>query len=755
MAERANGLLENRLEEAQKEVAYYKKLSRESGIARLREAEELSLLVKRLKKVEHDLQQSKDELEFRVEERTAELARANDQLRKEIEERKKAEDRVTKINKGFLKFGADPIENIKILTALCGELLEATSSVYNRFDLKLVYSWGEWNLPNNYEAIDNPEGQIFYDVIKKARDSVLVIFNLHEMPYAQIDPHVIPNKLQTCMARAVRFADAYKGALCVFYQDDHVPSENDKRLIEIISSAIGVEEDRYEAVKALSRSEERFREMADNICEVFWLFDWKEQRVVYVNSAYEKIWGRSVEALYQRYDEWAESIHPDDITYAQDSFAKILETGGGEPREYRIVRPDGTICWISDKGFAISGEDGEAIRIAGIAEDITERKHLEDQLQQSQKMEAIATLAGGIAHQFNNALSGIIGNIEMLQWDIPDDENIRKHIEPMKHSAQRMTHLTGQLLAYAQGGKYQERTISLNDFIRETLPLVEHLISSSVYIDTDLPMDILPIKADLTQMQMVLSAVLSNSSEAMEGGMGRVRISTSNKKIDATFSKSHPGLEPGPYVCLTIEDNGRGMDETTKGRLFEPFFSTKFQGRGLGMAAVYGIIKNHNGSISVDSKPGAGTTVRIHLPALVVDKEETETENVMPIKGKGTILVVEDEQIVMDVSMGILEMMGYRTLGATTGKEAVSVAEKFEGHIDLALLDMVLPDMGAKDVYRLLIKAHPNMKVILCSGYSIDGPAQEILDEGAHDFIQKPFSVSTISEKLNRILEAE
>jgi two-component system cell cycle sensor histidine kinase/response regulator CckA len=244
---------------------------------------------------------------------------------------------------------------------------------------------------------------------------------------------------------------------------------------------------------------------------------------------------------------------------------------------------------------------------------ITERKNIEARLQEAQKMEAIATLAGGIAHEFNNALCVVIPNIDLLKAKLPENEEINKHTQPIHSSAQRMAHLTSQLLAYARGGKYRPEQISLNTFVQETLPFVKHVIKSGIVVETHLVEDFCYVEADPTQLQMVLLAVMMNAAEALED-TGYIRLTVRHEEIDEEFAQGHPDLKPGPYICLTIEDNGKGMGEETRRRVFEPFFTTKFQGRGLGMAAVYGIVKNHDGWVVVDSELGKGTVVRIYLP---------------------------------------------------------------------------------------------------------------------------------------------
>ena len=385
-----------------------------------------------------------------------------------------------------------------------------------------------------------------------------------------------------------------------------------------------------------------------------------------------------------------------------------------------------------------------------------EKKRLQAQLQQAQKMEAIATLAGGVAHQFNNALNPITGHTDLLEMKFPDDKRILEHVEPMKASAHRMARLTDQLLAYARGGRYEPQAVSLNDFIEETLPVIRHTIKPATRVETDLSTDILKIEADLTQMRMVLSAVLANADEAMESE-GRIRITTRHKDVGEEFVKHHPGLKPGSYVCLMVEDDGKGMDEETRRRIFEPFFTTRFMGRGLGMAAVYGIVKNHDGWIWVDSELGKGTVVRTYFPAIEAKEEVDEKVVSEPkaelVKGTGTILVIEDEEPLIKLNRIVLERSGYRVLEARTGKEAIDLARTFDGDIDLAILDIVLPDLNGKEVFRLIKEVRPDLKVLVCSGYDIYGPAEEIINAGAQGFIQKPYDLAAFSEKVKRVLD--
>ena len=369
---------------------------------------------------------------------------------------------------------------------------------------------------------------------------------------------------------------------------------------------------------ALRKSEQRFRETTDLlptvICETK-----TDMTITYLNKAGFEIFGYSQADLGANI-KIIELIHPDDRGRAAQEVDEILEGAELVATEYRMLREDGSVVAVF-VNFAPLYKEGKVTGMrAGIA-DITEQKNLQARLQEAQKMEAIGTLAGGIAHQFNNALGAIIPNIDLLRMKYPEDKRINRCVQPMYNSAQRMAQLTSQLLAYARGGKYWPQHISLRTFVLDTLPLIKHSIKTEIHVHTDLPDDAGSVEADLTQLQMLLLAVVVNASEAIQGG-GHIRITTRSEEIDEEFAKEHPDLRPGPYECLTIEDNGRGMDEETKSRVFEPFFTTKFTGRGLGMAAVYGIVKNHEGLVLVDSELGKGTAVDICLPAMGDPKGE-------------------------------------------------------------------------------------------------------------------------------------
>jgi two-component system, cell cycle sensor histidine kinase and response regulator CckA len=439
------------------------------------------------------------------------------------------------------------------------------------------------------------------------------------------------------------------------------------------------------------------------------------------------------------------------------SFPELYQSGEIKSRPFTLLTQSGELRTVLFSAMAERDAQGQYKGALAFAVDITEAKRAEmdthrlsARLQQAQKMEAIATLAGGVAHQFNNALAVIMGNLELIHIDGLEDEKINCYLKPISQAGQKMVQLTSQLLAYARGGRFQTHTIAAHRFVSEALLMIKHTIAPHVALETDLDETTDHIEVDQTQMQMLLAAILSNASEAIET-QGEVCITLMNTRVSQLECQRCPGLKPGRHVLLRIADNGKGMDEQTRSRIFEPFFTTKFQGRGLGMAAVYGIVKKHGGYVYVDATAGEGTTVSIYLPGVAPKVEIAEKPEAYEAKGRGTALVVEDEELVMEVNRAIVEKMGYQVLEAKTGAEAIKVVNSYEGTIDFALLDVILPDMDGSHIYPQMMAARPDLKVIVCSGFALDGPARHILDSGAQSFVQKPFTMASLSAILRKI----
>ncbi len=641
-----------------------------------------------------------------------------------------------------------------------------------------------------------------------------------------------------------------------------------------------------QAEQALRESELRFRDLAENIREVFWIFDWQHRKVLYVSPAYEVVWGRPGRALLENYEEWEKSIHPDDRAQASESFLRITETGGGENRRYRIVRPGGEVRWVSDRGFAVYAEDGRVSRVVGIAEDITDRvqaeadlresearfranfqrapvgmavidaerrflevnrqicsslgyrpdeligrsfnafthpedrsggrerwrqllageadfnqaekrfvhkdgrivwalvtnslirddegrplyflchlldisaqktaqaenERLQAQLQQAQKMEAIGTLAGGIAHDFNNLLMGIQGRASLMASDLAPFQPGREHIEAIEQYVRSATDLTKQLLGFARGGKYEACAIDVNDLLVATAAMFGRT-KKEIRIHSKLQEPPPVVSADRGQIEQVLLNLYVNAWQAMPTG-GDLYLESRAVALDESFCRPHRSA-PGRYVRISVTDTGIGMDEKTRQRIFDPFFTTKekSRGTGLGLASVYGIVKNHAGIVTVHSEIGQGSTFNIFLPMLDQAVRPDEEERDRPAQGSGTVLLVDDEEMILEVGQAMLENLGYRVVSVRSGEAAVDRVKTMGRKIDLVILDMIMPGIDGGRTFDLIREAAPGLPVILSSGYSVNGQAESILRRGCSAFIQKPFTLAELSGKVRAVLD--
>ena len=390
----------------------------------------------------------------------------------------------------------------------------------------------------------------------------------------------------------------------------------------------------------------------------------------------------------------------------------------------------------------------------GVARDVSYRKQLEAHLYHSQKMEAIGTLAGGIAHDFNNLLMGIQGYASLMLAEIDLSHKNYSRLMNVEQHIQYGAELTRQLLGFAKDGKYDMKPTDLNHLIKKTASMFGRT-KKEIRMSLKLESGLWSTTVDQGQLKQVLLNLYVNAWQAMPGG-GDITISTTNVQL-STASGKNLGLGEGRYVKFSITDTGIGMDESVRRRIFEPFFTTKerSRGTGLGLASTYGIINNHKGAIKVISRPGYGTTFVTYLPASD-DRVVEETICLSPIRtGKETILVVDDEPNILEVTEEMLQSMGYNVLTATNGHDAVALFEKTGRKIDLTILDMIMPGLSGGETYDCIKKIRPETKILLSSGYSIKGAAQTILDRGCDGFIQKPYNIEKLSEKLKAVLEGK
>ena len=488
-------------------------------------------------------------------------------------------------------------------------------------------------------------------------------------------------------------------------------------VMSYISSKMVV--DRMETQAALRESEARFRELAENINEVLWMADAETGHVIYVSPAYERIWGRSVEGIAERGADWRAGIHDEDRGWVQNAFRHLAAAGRFDV-EYRIVRPDGTTRWINDRGFPVTDPDGVTRRIVGIAEDITDRQTLEQQLIQSRKMEGIGRMAGGIAHDFNNILTAVLGYSYMALERLDEASPIRNDIDEIRSAGKRAAALTRQLLAFSRQQVLKMEVVDLNAVVRGVERMMRHLIGEDIVIKALLSADLQHIKADVSQVEQILVNLAVNARDAMPEG-GTLTIETTNGQLDATDTADFT-VASGRYVMLVVSDTGCGMDEATRSRIFEPFFTTKErgQGTGLGLATVYGTVKQLGGRVDVSSQLNQGATFTIYLPQTDECLEAPVQAGLSEATGVGneTVLVVEDDEPVRALATSVLQRSGYTILEAATPAAALEISDHLDGPIDLVLTDVIMPGMNGKQMADRLQAMRPQTKVLYMSGYS-------------------------------------
>ncbi len=508
--------------------------------------------------------------------------------------------------------------------------------------------------------------------------------------------------------------------------------------------------DRRRAEEALRESEEKYRQVVENAQEAIMIF--VDGLVVYANPMTERMTGYSPEELKGK--SLGELTFPEDNEPAEREFRRKL---GGDsltyPSEYRYIKKTGETGWYEAIGVAITWEGKEGLMV--FAREVTERKKLEGQFLQAQKMEAIGAMAGGIAHNFNNVLVGIMGYSEYLLGKRGEGDPEYKALKTIFEGTLKASQLTRELLNVTRAGEYRLVTGSVNEIVEHILPLVTGAFDKSIEIKTILSDSLPSFEVDASYVEQCVLNLCINARDAMLTG-GTLVIETSHKYLDGDFVRTHIGSQEGEHLVLSVTDTGTGMTQEVKDHLFEPFFTTKLDqgGTGMGLATVYGTVKKHGGFITVYSEPGEGTTFNLYFP---VTRGTVKKDRVLNKKdhegGQETILIIDDEPVVRNVWAEYLLRMGYSVLLAENGQQGLSMFREKSGEIDLVILDVIMPKMGGKDTLAGLREADPGVKVLITSGYTLNGKAGEIDMSGVEGFIQKPATLREFSEKIRKVLD--
>lgn len=521
-----------------------------------------------------------------------------------------------------------------------------------------------------------------------------------------------------------------------------------------------------ESDESLRDSETRLQLVLDGSQLGYWDWDITTGKVVR-NAHWAEMLGYSLEEVDNSIKDWRELHHPDDQDEVRNVMADHLE--GRSPIyeiEYRIRAKDESYRWIHDQGQIVSwDDDNRPARMCGTQKDITERKleerereKLQLQLNQAQKMESVGQLAGGVAHDFNNMLSVILGYTEIAMDQVDKSSSLFADLKEVHTAGLRSSDIVRQLLAFARQQTIAPQLLDLNTTVEGMLKMLQRLIGEDIFLSWLPGTDLGRVKIDPSQLDQLLANLCVNARDAI-AGVGNVTVETKMAALDEEYCDEHEGLAPGEYALLSVSDDGCGIDKENLLEIFEPFFTTKKvgEGTGLGLATVYGIVKQNDALVNVYSEPGQGTTFNIYFPVYssAIDERVTKSTVEINVGGTETILMVEDDPMVLRVGKTMLDKLGYRVLTAKRPQDAITMAEDNAGRIDLIMTDVVMPDMNGRDLVDRLLVLQPDIQVLFMSGYTADVIANRgILDEGVC-FIHKPFSVRALSAKIREALESK
>ncbi len=524
-------------------------------------------------------------------------------------------------------------------------------------------------------------------------------------------------------------------------------------------------EERKQAEKTLRQERWRLSGIIEGTNAGTWEWNVQTGETIF-NQRWAEIIGYTFEEITPiTIETWMQFCHPDDLKESERLLKDCFE---GRSKYYhcecRMKHKDGSWIWILDRGkVATRADDGKPEWMYGTHQDITERKRaeaekekLQTQLTQAQKMESIGRLAGGVAHDFNNMLGVILGHTELALLKADEDNDLVSDLNEIQKAAKRSADITKQLLVFARKDIISPRQIDLNDTVENMLNMLRQLIGEDIDFSWNPAKRLWPVKMDPSQIDQILVNLCVNARDAIEG-VGKLTIETGKKTFDEAYCNDHPGSIPGNFVLLAVSDNGCGMDKYTLGNLFEPFFTTKAVGKGtgLGLATVYGCVKQNNGFINVYSEPGQGTTFRIYLPRCSAGDETPgviQPEKPVPT-GNETILLVEDEPAILNMVKMVLERKGYSVLPAATPAEAIALSKIHADKIHLLMTDVVMPEMNGRDLSGHVTELYPDIRLLFMSGYTAEVIAhQGVLNEGVA-FIQKPFSMGDLAEKVREVLD--
>ncbi len=508
--------------------------------------------------------------------------------------------------------------------------------------------------------------------------------------------------------------------------------------------------------RKLKESEKKYRDLYDDSPDGYYSLA-ENGLIVEVNRTFLGMLGYRRDEVVGK--KCIENLLADEsVKICRAKFPELKKKGRMANLELNLVRKEGTLLPVMMNAAASYDSNGAFVVSRCMVRDISDRKkaeeerrRLQEQLFQSQKLEALGTLAGGVAHDFNNLLASILGYASLAKADLAEDDPLYRHVDIIETASLRASELTQQLLAFARGGKYDPKPNDVSAIVREVAALLSRTMDKSIVLNLETERNLRPVFCDSGQIQQAILNTCINGRDAMPKG-GTLTITTANVHLEIKDVQYFVDVPPGDYVRISVSDTGIGMDRQTQQHMFEPFFTTKEKGTGLGLSLVYGIIKKHNGFIQIYSEPGKGSTFELNLPAC--SGEETcakKGEDMELHRGSGIVLVVDDEPLVTELAGDILQRFGYEVLRAGNGEEAVSLYQLKSQEVVAVVLDIVMPGMDGREVFQKLRTINPGAKVIVSSGYSHDRDADELLEQGAAGFVQKPYRIAELIRVVNQI----
>jgi len=510
---------------------------------------------------------------------------------------------------------------------------------------------------------------------------------------------------------------------------------------------------------ALVERDERFRQLVEHIKEVFWVFAPDQSEAWYVSPQYETVWGRSCAGLFENPRSLWDAVHPQDRPrFPTHQFDPDVE---GVQGECRIVRPDHSVRWVRIHTVPIRKPNGELLSLAGVAEDITERKRVEEaltkterQFRQSSRMEAIGTLAGGIAHDFNNILTAILGYTELALATVPKESRTQRNLQEVLTAGHRAKHLVLQILTFSRQAGQGKKPTPIHMVVREALKLLRSTIPNTIEIRQSLKTEA-TILADPTQMHQIMVNLCANAEYAMRETGGILNVGLEDVEVAEDLARMISGLQVGPHVRLTVQDTGSGMTPEVLERLFDPFFTTKpiGEGSGMGMAVVHGIITGHRGAIVVDSIVNKGTKIEVYLPTVPTQAlDPLHAQNPIPTR-KETILFVDDEATIVRLGKELLTQLGYTVEVRTSSIEALSVFRQDPHRFDLVITDQAMPELTGDALSRELLRIRPDLPIILCTGFSHVISAERAKALGIQGYLMKPLAIRDLVPIIRHVLD--